>query len=30
MTGDAFGAFVDSEQKRVGAILDSLNLGAKK
>ena len=30
MTGDAFGAFVESEQKRVGAILDSLNLGAKK
>ena len=29
-TGDAFGAFVESEQKRVGAILDSLNLGAKK
>jgi len=30
LTGDAFGAFVESEQKRVGAILDSLNLGAKK
>jgi len=30
VTGDAFGAFVDSEDKRVGAILDSLNLGAKK
>ena len=30
MTGDAFGAFVESEQKRVGAILDDLNLGAKK
>jgi len=29
-TGDAFGQFVDAEQKRVGAILDSLNLGAKK
>jgi putative tricarboxylic transport membrane protein len=30
VTGDAFGAFVESEQKRVGAILDTLNLGAKK
>ena len=29
-TGDAFGQFVDAEQKRVGAILDTLNLGAKK
>ena len=30
LAGDAFGQFVDAEQKRVGAILDSLNLGAKK
>lgn len=30
LAGDAFGAFVESESKRVGAVLDSLNLGAKK
>ncbi len=30
LTGDAFGAFVESETKRIGAILDQLNLGAKK
>ncbi|CAG0976132.1 hypothetical protein BURK1_01492 [Burkholderiales bacterium] len=30
LTGDAFSGFVEQESKRVGAILDSLNLGAKK
>ncbi|MEO8485201.1 MAG: tripartite tricarboxylate transporter substrate binding protein [Betaproteobacteria bacterium] len=30
LTGDAFGTFVEQEDKRVGAILDALNLGAKK
>ena len=30
LTGDAFGAFVESETKRIGAILDQLSLGAKK
>lgn len=30
LTGDAFGTFVDAEAKRVGAVLDLLNLGAKK
>ena len=30
LTGDAFRAFVEADSKRVGAILDSLNLGAKK
>jgi len=30
LTGDAFSGFLEQEQKRIGAILDSLNLGAKK
>jgi putative tricarboxylic transport membrane protein len=29
LAGDAFRAFVDSEQKRIGAVLDTLNLGKK-
>jgi putative tricarboxylic transport membrane protein len=30
LTGDAFATFVDQDSKRIAAILDSLNLGAKK
>jgi putative tricarboxylic transport membrane protein len=30
LTGDAFKAFVEQDSKRIGAILDSLNLAAKK
>jgi putative tricarboxylic transport membrane protein len=29
LAGDAFRAFVESEQKRIGAVLDTLNLGKK-